>query len=76
MEKLAKWFPTMVPVLLDVLEEVSGVVTPWIASNPKLALTLASVALILNHLVPSPSKTITAALGTAVGPASPPPTVQ
>ncbi len=70
MTKIGKWLPTIVPVLMSGLDEVADLVSPWIASHPKLALTLASIALVLNHLMPTPSVTIEQAL--AVKPAGEP----
>lgn len=46
------WLPTLLTVLFSTLAQVGA--SDWISTNPNLALSLATIGGVVNHLLPSP----------------------
>lgn len=56
MTTLVKWLPSLIPVLLVLLNSFSTPIGAFIAAHPTVALVVAALASIFNHLSPQPQK--------------------
>lgn len=46
------WLPTIVTILLSILSQLNA--SDWISSHPNVAMSLATLGGVINHLMPSP----------------------
>jgi len=46
------WLPTLLTIILSILSQVNA--SDWIAAHPNIAMSLATLGGVINHLLPSP----------------------